>query len=163
MQSLQGTDFGDPAAVLKQLNQVFPMERQNNLIFTIWYGVFERSARRLTYASGGHPPAVLIGDSPNAMQQLGTGGRVLGCDPAAEFRSASCEVKRGSRLYVFSDGAYEISRLNGTTAHLEDLLRQLDLPVSPGQSKLDDLVKWAQTIGGQTSLEDDMSILEIEL
>ena len=64
-QSLQGTDFGDPAAVLKQLNRVFPMERQNNLIFTIWYGVFERSTRRLTYASGGHPPAVLTGDSPN--------------------------------------------------------------------------------------------------
>lgn len=161
-QSLQGTDFGDPAAVLKQLNQVFPMERQNNLLFTIWYGVFDRNDRRLTYSSGGHPPAVLTGDSPNALQQLSTGGRVLGCDPAAEFRSESCEVKRGSRLYVFSDGAYEISQPNGSTAQLPDLLQQLDRPVPPGGSKLDDLVKWAQAIGGQASLEDDMSILEVE-
>ena len=162
-QSLQGTDFCDPAAVLKQLNEVFPMERQNNLLFTIWYGVFDRGARRLTYASGGHPPAVLMtGDSPKAMQQLGTGGRVLGCDPAAEFRSESCEVKPGSRLYVFSDGAYEISRPDGSTAQLAALLEQLDLPVSPGRSKLDDLVKWAQAISGQASLEDDMSILEVE-
>ena len=162
-QSLQGTDFCDPAAVLKQLNQVFPMERQNNLLFTIWYGVFDRGARRLTYASGGHPPAVLMtGDSPKATQQLGTGGRVLGCDPAAEFRSESCEVKPGSRLYVFSDGAYEISRPDGSTAQLAALLEKLDLPVSPGRSKLDDLVKWAQAIGGQASLEDDMSILEVE-
>jgi len=162
MQSLQGTDFGDPAAVLRQLNRGFPMERHNNLLFTIWYGVFDRRNRRLTYASGGHPPAVLTGDPPNATQQLSTGGRVLGCDPATEFRSASCAVPPGSRLYVFSDGAYEISQPNGRTAQLPDLLEQLALPVSPGSSKLDDLVKWAQARGGQSSLEDDMSILEIE-
>jgi|GEM_PF-103330 len=161
-QSLQGTDFGDPAAVLKQLNQVFPMERQNNLLFTIWYGVFDRGSRRLAYASGGHPPAVLIGASPNAGQQLSTGGRVLGCDPATEFRSEACAVTPGSRLYVFSDGAYEIAMPNGHTAQLADLLQQLEQPVSPGGSKLDDVVKWAQTIGGQTSLEDDMSILEVD-
>jgi serine phosphatase RsbU (regulator of sigma subunit) len=99
-QSLQGTDFCDPAAVLKQLNRVFPMERQNNLLFTIWYGVFDRTSRRLTYSSGGHPPAVLAGDSPNDLQQLSTGGRLLGCDPAAEFHNDSREVGKGSRLYT---------------------------------------------------------------
>jgi len=139
------------------------MERQNNLLFTIWYGVFDRATRRLTYASGGHPPAVLMtGDSSNALQQLSTGGRVLGCDPATEFRSESCTVQPGSRLYVFSDGAYEIPRTDGRTAQLPDLLQQLDQPVSTGGSKLDDLVKWARTIGGQAPLEDDMSILEVE-
>jgi sigma-B regulation protein RsbU (phosphoserine phosphatase) len=62
-QSLQGADFGDPASVLGQLNRVFPMEQHNNLLFTIWYGVFDRNRRRLTYSSGGHPPAVLTGDA----------------------------------------------------------------------------------------------------
>ncbi len=162
-QSLQGTDFGNPAAVLHQLNHVFPMERHNNLLFTIWYGVFERNSRRLTYSSGGHPPAVLTGDSNEAIQQLSTGGRLLGCDPAAEFRSESCEVKAGNRLYVFSDGAYEIARPDGTTAQLADLIEQLSLPAPPGHSKLDELVKWAQATGGQSSFKDDVSILEVEL
>ena len=161
-QSLQGTDFGDPAAVLKQLNQVFPMDRQNNLLFTIWYGVYDRHARRLIYASGGHPPAALTGDPSTPMQKLSTAGRVLGCDPTTEFRSESCEVPRGHRLYVFSDGAYEIARPDGSTAQLADLLQQLQLPVPPGSSKLDNLVSWAQTVGGHVSLEDDMSILEVE-
>jgi phosphoserine phosphatase RsbU/P len=162
-QSLQETDFGDPAAVLQQLNRVFPMERQNNLLFTIWYGVFDRNRRRLTYSSGGHPPAVLTGDASNPVQRLSTGGRLLGCDPAAEFRSESCEVKPGSRLYVFSDGAYEIVRLDGTTAQLPDLIEQLGRPATPGCSKLDDLVKWAEATGGQSSFKDDVSIVEIEL
>ena len=161
-QSLPATDFCDPAAVLKQLNLVFPMERHNNLLFTIWYGVFDRTTRRLTYASGGHPPAVLLGAVAGELQKLSTGGRVLGCDPATEFRSASCTVPSGHRLYVFSDGAYEIARPDGRTAQLTDLLQQLALPVSPDRSKLDELVSWAQSLGEQTSLEDDMSILEVE-
>ena len=162
-QSLQGTDFGDPAAVLAQLNRVFPMERHNNLLFTIWYGVFDRNTRRLMYSSGGHPPALLTGDDPNFLQPLSTGGRLLGCDPAATFRAESCEVQLGSRLYVFSDGTYEIARPDGTTAHLEDLIQQLKLPVPPGLSKLDALVKWAEATGGQATFQDDLSILELEL
>jgi len=164
-QSLPGTDFGDPAAVLKQLNRVFPMEQQNNLLFTIWYGVLDRSNRQLTFASGGHPPAILVEPSSTAaavVQRLSTGGRVIGCDPAAEFRSGTCEVKRGSKLYVFSDGAYEITRPDGTTLQLTDLLEQLRKPATPGQTKLDELVAWANGFRGNAPLEDDLSLMEIE-
>jgi sigma-B regulation protein RsbU (phosphoserine phosphatase) len=162
-QSLQGTDFCDPAAVLKQLNQVFPMERHNNLLFTIWYGVFDRDSRRLTYSSGGHPPAVLTGTAPDLTQQLSTGGRVLGCEPATEFRSESCEVKRGSRLYVFSDGAYEILGPDGRTAQLSDFLSLLEAPVPAGRSRLDALLDWARTVRGSGALDDDLSLMELDL
>jgi phosphoserine phosphatase RsbU/P len=160
-QSLQGTDFGDPAAVLKQLNQIFPMERQNNLLFTIWYGVFDRTSRRLTYASGGHPPAVLM--EPEGMQQLSTGGRLVGCDPTSEYCSKSYTVVPDSKLYVFSDGAFEIPCADGRTLHLSDLVQQLNQPPAAGKAKLDELVNWARTVGAQPSLEDDLSIMEIEL
>ena len=76
----------------------------------------------------------------------------------------SVERSRGQgKLYVFSDGAYEISRPDGHTLQLADFVQQLGQPVAAGQLKLDELVKWAQTIGAQASLVDDLSILEIEL
>src|SRR5436309_2947435 len=56
-QSLPDADFRNPGEVLSSLNRTFPMERQNNLYFTMWYGVFNRPACQLSYASGGHPPA----------------------------------------------------------------------------------------------------------
>ena len=164
-QSLPGTDFCDPAAVLKQLNRVFQMEQQNNLLFTIWYGVWDRTTRKLAYASGGHPPAILLDPAmtaPTATQQLSTGGRVIGCDPSAEFHSKTCEVQPGSKLYVFSDGAYEISRSDGRTLQLADLIQQLEPPAAPGVSKLDQLVTWAKQLHGDSALEDDLSILQIE-
>jgi len=161
-QSLQGTDFNDPAAVLKQLNQVFQMERQNNLLFTIWYGVWDRASRKLTYASGGHPPAVLVGGA-SGPRQLATGGRLIGIDPTAEFRNESCEVPPGNRLYVFSDGAYEFARPDGKSVQLPDLIQELNQPAAPGRAKLDELVAWAQAVSGRVSFEDDLSILEIRL
>jgi sigma-B regulation protein RsbU (phosphoserine phosphatase) len=130
-------------------------------LFTIWYGVLDRSTRQLTFASGGHPPAILV--APDAVQRLGTGGRVIGCDPAAEFRSATCEVKPGCKLYVFSDGAYEIMRPEGTTLQLADLIEQLRKPGTPGQVKLNELVAWANGFRGNAPLEDDLSLMEIEL
>ena len=34
------------------------------MFFTIWYGVYKNSDRELTYASGGHPPAILFEQTP---------------------------------------------------------------------------------------------------
>ena len=138
------------------------MERQNNLLFTLWYGVFERGTRRLTYSSGGHPPAVLLESQSSPSQNLSTGGRVLGCDPAAEYRNESRGIRRGSRLYVFSDGAYEITRPDGKLLQLSDLITQLAQPTSANRSKLDQVMEWATAMRGGASLEDDLSLLQIE-
>ena len=62
-ENLQNTDFRRPDQVLAGLNAVFPMENHKEMYFTIWYGVYNRVSRVLTYASGGHPPALLIEDS----------------------------------------------------------------------------------------------------
>ncbi len=165
-ESLADADFGDPASVLRQLNRVFQMERQNNLLFTIWYGVFDPATRQLTYASGGHPPAVLLETSQDGLcspRELGTGGRVLGFDPDTEFHRDSCTVPVGSKLYVFSDGTYEISGQDGRTRQLPDLIEQLVQPATKETSKLDLLVNWARSVRGDDVLEDDFSLMELAL
>ena len=45
--SMPNVDFADPGAVLSALNRTFPMEDQNNMFFTIWYGVLARDTRWL--------------------------------------------------------------------------------------------------------------------
>jgi sigma-B regulation protein RsbU (phosphoserine phosphatase) len=160
-QSLSSAQLGDPAEVLGQLNRMFPMEEQNNLLFTMWYGVLDRKRRRLAYASGGHPPAVLVNDASDELRQLGTGGRLLGCDPDSAYRSATCPVRPGDRLFVFSDGAYEIARPDGRTAEIQDLLDALQRTPLQGGSKLDGIMAWAATTSGDVPFDDDLSILEI--
>ncbi|MFN0128957.1 MAG: SpoIIE family protein phosphatase [Verrucomicrobiales bacterium] len=106
--------MADPAGVLGALNAAFPMENQNNMLFSLWYGVFDRRTRVLTYASAGHPPAILLhgehpADEPSPdYATLGTEGPSVGAMEGVAFSNASIRVSRGSKLFLFTDGAFEI-------------------------------------------------------
>ena len=49
--TLSGVDFGEPDQVLCALNSAFDMDSQNGMFFTLWYGVYDKSSRELSYAS----------------------------------------------------------------------------------------------------------------
>lgn len=160
-QSLPRTDFRDPAEVLGRLNRVFPMDRHNNLLFTMWYGVYDRTRGTLTYASGGHPPAMCVDAASGEVLPLTTRGPVLGFAPEAQYQNETSPISPGTRMYLFSDGVYEIQRTDGSTAQLEDLVEQLGSPPGETHAKLDEIMRWAADISGGAAFEDDLSILEI--
>lgn len=107
--SLADTDFLNPSSVMECLNKSFPMERHNDMYFTAWYGVYSLSNRSIQFSCGGHPPAVLVA-SGGATTHLSAKGPIVGAFPRALYETASADVAPGSRLYVFSDGTYEIDR-----------------------------------------------------
>src|SRR3954470_2142315 len=81
-QTLPGTDFSLPSQVLNGLNRAFPMEKQDGKYFTIWYGVLNSKTRELCYASGGHPPAIVIMPDGRA-QHLNSPSLMIGAFPFA--------------------------------------------------------------------------------
>jgi phosphoserine phosphatase RsbU/P len=162
--SLPDTDFKDPGAVLARLNDAFPMDRHDEKYFTIWYGVFDRVARKLSYASAGHPPALLLsGQAPDHARpvELGRGSLAIGMVPDLSFATATVSLEPYSKLYVFSDGAYEIHKQGGgmmKRAELMDYLALSSRPIGP-----DEVWGYIQEVGGDEPLQDDFSLLEIEL
>ncbi len=158
-------DFHDPEGVLRALNRAFQMERQNNMFFTLWYGVFRRSTRRLTYAAAGHPPAILLaglgGPPPAAPLPLGTPGLMIGADDESEFTHAHHVLPPACRLYLFSDGAFEVSRPDETPWGFESFTSRLGVSGHEGLPELDSLRRAAQEAqGGKELLPDDFSILK---
>jgi sigma-B regulation protein RsbU (phosphoserine phosphatase) len=156
--SVPNVDFTDPGAVLSALNRTFPMERQNNMFFTIWYGVFSKETRDLKFACGGHPPAVLIDPAEPSPTMLRAPGAIIGGFPEAQYVSEKHTLLPGSRLYVFSDGIYELARANGAMVQLDEFVAELGKPSAT--SKLDDIMVWAVAIRDGMNFEDDVSILE---
>jgi sigma-B regulation protein RsbU (phosphoserine phosphatase) len=158
-----GLDFGNPANVLTRLNKQFPMEQHNQMYFTIWYGVYQRSEQKLRYASGGHPPAVLlppeVGDD-SEMKQLRTPGVVIGYQSDSNYTTQECVVTSGSVLFVFSDGAYEIAGPDGKSLQLEDLVAELHAR-GRNSGALDEIVAWARAVRGRNKLDDDLSIVQV--
>ena len=155
--SLSGADFHDPSAVMANLNTSFPMELHNDMYFTAWYGVYSRSSRELRFCCGGHPPAVLIGPD-GEISHLAAKGAVVGAFPRGAFETASLTVPEGSRLYLFSDGAYEIDRPASTMMTHEEFSKILGTPsVGP---KLDAVVAEVRRQQGSETFADDFSLVE---
>src|SRR5262249_44992679 len=106
--SLADTDFREPAQVLTRLNDVFPMEKQDNKYFTMWYGVYRKSDRTLAHCNAGHPDALLFtgADAATAtLHQLASSGPVIGMLPSELLTFATQRISLGAhaRLVFYSD------------------------------------------------------------
>lgn len=157
-ESLPGVDFSDPGAVLAGLNNAFPMEKHGEMFFTAWCGIYEPTTRLLRFASGGHPPAVLVGPD-GATSVLAAKGPVIGPMPGMKFASAEVAVPAGARLFVFSDGAYEIRRHDGSMMSHDDLRALLS------RAPRDNAPAWVmdqlRALNSQPEFDDDVSLVEL--
>ncbi|MBQ6533834.1 MAG: SpoIIE family protein phosphatase [Opitutales bacterium] len=141
--SLSGVDFTKPDQVLASLNNAFDMDRQNGMYFTLWYGVYDTQTRELSYASGGHPPAILV--SNGEYQKLKTGGIVIGGMPDAKFECKTVSVPENSKLYIFSDGVYEVDYADGSgMMSVDDFAAELAKPAPEGVSKAEAMLRFSQ-------------------
>lgn len=162
--TLPHTNFLDPGEVLMGLNESFQMEKHNGMYFTIWYGVYDRKQRRIAYSCGGHPPAVLITGADETSAKpilLQTGGTIIGAINGMRFGSEVCEVQPYAKMYLFSDGTYEVFRPDGTPFLFEDFVRVLASPMPQGVSDLDHIVASINSISGTDTFDDDFSLMKM--
>jgi sigma-B regulation protein RsbU (phosphoserine phosphatase) len=163
-QSLPDVNFYRPEKVLKALNDTFQMNDQNEKYFTIWYGVYNRANRQLLYASAGHPPAVLIssqGYRSQTMTCLKTSGLPIGMMPDIQYSWQRCYIPPASRLYLFSDGVYEIQQKNDVMMGLDEFLEILSRH-TPDRT-IDDILREVHTRTQSRIHSDDLSLLEVLL
>jgi serine phosphatase RsbU (regulator of sigma subunit) len=163
---LANTNFRAPDEVLTALNRVYQMEDHNDLYFSIWYGVYRPSERRLKYAAAGHHPAILVAGEPadrGRIETLHARGPSLGIAPTATYTCEEHLVPSPSRLFVFSDGTFEVGKPDGTMLDFAEFLDVLAAPVAAGTSELDRLLDFVRGMHGPGSLEDDFSIVKLAL
>ena len=160
-QSLQNTDFYRPQSVLEGLNHRFQMNDQGDDYFTIWYGVYHRAKQTLTYASAGHPPALLL--SPTAsLQHLNVGGPPIGLLPTLNYSQNIVPIQDNHSLYLFSDGVYEVIQPNGTIWGFQNFLAEVIAHNAKSSGNIEQLFQKIQGIKGHANLDDDYSLLQLK-
>lgn len=163
-ETLPETDFSDPAMVLSSLNNSFHSEEQNNMYFTLWYGVYDPETRNLVYSSAGNSSAALVGPDQKC-ELLQTEGIVIGVDESFLFENAERTIDHGSRIYVFSDGIYEVRKKQGDVFGMDEFLDTLaKLPPEENQKdRLDGLISIMRDISMNGAFEDDVSLIELAI
>lgn len=160
--ALPQADFRNPSAVLAALNDAFPMERQNDMFFTIWYGVYRRSDRLLTYATAGHPPAIHLRDQDDetvtASLLVGEHSMAIGAFPGIEYGCETMAMEPGDRLLVLSDGTYEVD----SGEQMLSLQELVEFTRRKGKDRPKKILKWVRAFGGDVGLPDDFSLLRVQ-
>lgn len=162
--TLPDTDFNDPSAVMRGLNGIFSMERHGGHFFTIWYGVFDLTHRKLTYSGGGHPPPLLFkGQTPadSAVTELQCAGPPIGITDLIPFENETVEIPSFARLLVYSDGAVEVGNAGEDMAGQDDFSRFVSA-AGPVDDLMAKVLDRARKLTGADILNDDCSLMQID-
>ena len=156
---IKGVDFLEPSAVLEGLNEAFPMDRNNDMYFTIWYGVYHVPTRTLCHASAGHPPALLLHPNKEVLE-VNEPGMITGLMPGTRYKSSSLEIPPDSKLLVICDGTYEVKKPDGAWLEFSEFKEFLE---KHGRKKdlFQQLLEWIRSMNGPGPLADDFSIIKI--
>jgi sigma-B regulation protein RsbU (phosphoserine phosphatase) len=160
-QTLPDADFSVPSQVLSGLNRAFPMEKQDGKYFTIWYGVLNPTTRELRYAGGGHPPAIIV-SADGAAKRLDCPGMIIGAFSFANYSDKGTTLDPGSRLYVFSDGCYEVTNREEQMMSVEDfaaILARRGRQADGLDQILAEVRDWQQ----RADFDDDFSLMELRV
>jgi phosphoserine phosphatase RsbU/P len=146
----------DPALILDATDRALRGERPHAIV-TAFVGVIDTSARRLDYASAGHPPPLLRAP-PGAVMELDATGLPLGLRNGTESASASVAYEPGSLLVLYTDGLIESTHdvLEGTS----------QLRAALAESRLASASDAARALHGAllpNEASDDVAILTVAL
>lgn len=161
-QTLPGFDAHDPSAVLAAMNPAFAMEKHNQLYFTLWYGVLHRPTRRLRYTSAGHPPAISV-DANGDVAELRQQSLPVGAIDHASFPTREIVLPSPCRLYLISDGIYEVTRPSGSAYGFSEFLAELAHPPAANRTSPRDILSRMREIQGREEFDDDVSVLMLDI
>ncbi len=161
--TLPGVDFRNPTQVIDSLNVAFAMEKHNNMYFTLWYGVYSPSTRKLRYSSAGHPPAVMVAPGADTPELLRTPGMIVGGMPGVKFVTAETTVPAGARLYLLSDGTYEVRRPGQAMMELPEFADILVPAEKTADGKIQEVITEIRRQQDNDSFEDDFSLVEFQI
>jgi len=95
-----------PGALLALLNHQLYESTPPEKYATLFLGLYDGRARRLTYSNGGHLPPILIGQD-GAVRRLEAGGTVVGLFDGMTYDEETVEMNPGEVFLAYSDGVTE--------------------------------------------------------
>ena len=148
-----------PADVLERTNTVI-MRAAGDRFVTVFFCILETDTGRLSYCSGGHPPAV-IKRRDGAIEHLDTVSPLIGAFPWLEFTGDETRLGAGDVLVLYTDGAIESRSADGEFFGRERLAQAL-AHAHPARELPHHIFATVNAFTGGT-LNDDMALLAISL
>jgi predicted permease len=127
-----------------RMNHFLYRSTRSNSYATFFYAQIDERNRELRYVNAGHNPPYLV-RSMSEIEELSTGGTIIGMFPRANYEEAAIDLRPGDVLLAFTDGVTEALNPNEEEfgeERLKDLLRRVvHLPVNDICARIADEMK----------------------
>jgi serine phosphatase RsbU (regulator of sigma subunit) len=150
----------EPGKVLSLSNERILDDTHSNQFVTVFYAVLEMASGRITYANGGHNPALVVGTQA---AELGNTGMPLGMFPGPSWRQEQLTLAPGDSLVLYTDGISEA--MNGRQEEFGDRrLQQVtaDHAADAAQEMQAAILSAVQSFAGDAPQADDMTLLIVK-
>ena len=158
----------DPARYMAELNSLLIKEMPSYFITAI-YGVLQHnpadSSMVYRFSNGGHPYPVHYDALTKEFRQLKLGGTIVGMFSEATYGISEVKLRKGDRIFLFTDGITETEDGNkgmiGYEEGLLDIFRKAHRPDLP--ATLDGIIDEINLFRGEVPINDDIVIIGIEV
>ncbi|HEX6336390.1 MAG TPA: SpoIIE family protein phosphatase [Jiangellaceae bacterium] len=151
------TEGHSPSMVLERADRLLPTI-SGERIATVIYAIVEPDGR-LRYANAGHPPPLLVQNDGSASYLSDGLSAPIGTGlPAGNRVESAVPLLPGARLLLYTDGLIE-----RRDRHLDDGLTELRELLSKPALNVGELCDAALTLALETSPEDDICLLAVQL
>lgn len=146
-----------------RMNRFLYRSTGSNSYATFFYAQIDEQTRELRYVNAGHNPPYLLRLAAG-IEELATGGTVIGMFPQASYEEAKIELQAGDVLAVFTDGVTEAlspGEEEFGEERLKELLRRVaHLPVEEMSARISgELRDWI----GSAAQYDDLTFIVMKV
>jgi phosphoserine phosphatase RsbU/P len=96
-----------PAAIMTEVNDAISSDNPQSMFVTLFIGILDLNTGEVTYANGGHNPAVHITASGQAGYKKALSGPVVGIMEGICYKDLSLTLAPGDALFLYTDGVTE--------------------------------------------------------
>jgi sigma-B regulation protein RsbU (phosphoserine phosphatase) len=163
-------DLPDLDEVMNRVNAAMCRDTLESEFATVFYGVLDATTLRLTYCNAGHDFPFVIraraGEPPrdSDIDELSTGGMVIGVDMLQRYQSASFDLQPGDTLIMFTDGlsdtmAFDGHRFTKRRIRRAALQALRDTPNARAETIADHIIWENRRFAGLNERTDDTTLI----
>lgn len=152
--------------VVSMTNRKLIDKMPKGAFITMFYAIYDSSAKLMTYTQAGHPHGFIIRPKTREVIPLSTGGNLVGVfkESKIKYGEQQIDMHKGDKMLLYTDAIIETRNKANQMIEMENLMDFLKLNCDKPISILfDDIYQYGLDFSGKKSYDDDFTLVGFEV
>ncbi|MDD4201922.1 MAG: SpoIIE family protein phosphatase [Candidatus Omnitrophica bacterium] len=153
----------DPSLILDKVNKELVSENERFLFVTVFLGILNMQTGELVFSNAGHDSPFHLSKKGEMKPLESIGGMVLGIDPKKGYDHAKIMLKKGDKIFLFTDGVSEAMNSKNEMFGIPEIEKGLKQMIGFSiREIIDGMHDKIKVFTGDASQYDDITMMCVE-